>query len=139
MDIDGIVRHFETLTPDSARELARIYSEDATFRDPFNDVRGVPAIEAIFARMFEGLHEPRFTVVRRIVDGPQVVLIWDFDFRMRKFRPTQPWRFHGASHLELAADGRIHAHRDYWDTAEELYAKLPAIGALMRFLKRNLA
>ena len=27
MDVDGIVRHFETLTPDSARELARIVQE----------------------------------------------------------------------------------------------------------------
>ena len=139
MDVDGIVRHFETLTPDSARELARIYAEDATFRDPFNEVRGVPAIEAIFAKMFETLHEPRFTVVRRVVDGPHVVLLWDFDFRIRKFRPAQPWRIHGASHLELAGDGRIAMHRDYWDTAEELYAKLPVLGVLMRFLKRNLA
>jgi steroid delta-isomerase len=139
VDVDGIVRHFETLTPDSARELARIYTDDAAFRDPFNDVRGVAAIEAIFAKMFETLHEPRFTVVRRIVDGPHVVLLWDFDFRIRKFRPAQPWRIHGASHLELAGDGRIAMHRDYWDTAEELYAKLPLVGALMRFLKRQLA
>lgn len=139
MDVDGIVRHFETLTPASVRELSRIYTEDAAFRDPFNAVRGVAAIEVIFAKMFETLHEPRFVVVRRIVDGPQVVLLWDFEFRIRRFRPAQSWRIHGASHLELAADGRIAAHRDYWDTAEELYAKLPAIGALMRFLKRQLA
>jgi len=28
-------------------------------------------------------------------------------------------------------------HRDYWDAAEELYEKLPGIGAFMRFLKRR--
>ncbi|MCA0424309.1 MAG: nuclear transport factor 2 family protein, partial [Proteobacteria bacterium] len=39
--------------------------------------------------------------------------------------------------LRLAADGRIAEHRDYWDAAEELYEKLPAIGALMRWLKRR--
>jgi steroid delta-isomerase len=27
-------------------------------------------------------------------------------------------------------------HRDYWDAAEELYEKLPLVGALMRWLKR---
>ena len=26
-------------------------------------------------------------------------------------------------------------HRDYWDAAEELYEKLPLLGALMRWLK----
>lgn len=38
---------------------------------------------------------------------------------------------------ELYADGRIAQHRDDWDAAEELYEKLPAIGALMRWLKRR--
>ena len=30
-------------------------------------------------------------------------------------------------------------HRDYWDAAEELYEKLPVLGALMRLLRRKLA
>jgi hypothetical protein len=43
------------------------------------------------------------------------------------------------SHLKFAADGRVVYHRDYWDAAEELYMKLPAIGTLMRGLRRMLA
>ncbi len=35
------------------------------------------------------------------------------------------------------ADGRIQRHRDYWDTAEEVYAKLPVLGALVRWLRRK--
>ena len=35
-------------------------------------------------------------------------------------------------------DGRVSAHRDYWDTGEELFARLPLLGALMRFLRRCL-
>jgi hypothetical protein len=73
------------------------------------------------------------------VDGVDVVLIWDFTFRLRKFRPTQTWRIHGASLLTLAADGRIANHRDYWDTGEELYAKLPGIGPVIRWLMRRMA
>ena len=41
------------------------------------------------------------------------------------------------SHLVLDAQGRITLHRDYWDAAEELYEKLPGVGALMRWLKRR--
>jgi steroid Delta-isomerase len=41
----------------------------------------------------------------------------------------------GTSHLRFASDGKICYHRDYWDAAEELYEKLPAIGAVMRWLK----
>jgi hypothetical protein len=46
-------------------------------------------------------------------------------------------RIRGGTHLKLAADGRIALHRDYWDAAEELYEKLPLVGALMRWLKRR--
>jgi hypothetical protein len=55
---------------------------------------------------------------------------------MRRFnRDEQTVR--GGSHLKLAADGRISLHRDYWDVAEELYEKLPVVGSLMRWLKRQ--
>jgi hypothetical protein len=35
------------------------------------------------------------------------------------------------------AQGLVTLHRDYWDAAEELYEKLPVVGALMRWLKRR--
>jgi steroid Delta-isomerase len=43
----------------------------------------------------------------------------------------------GGSHIVFGDDGRIALHRDYWDAAEELYEKLPAVGRLMRWLKRR--
>ena len=42
----------------------------------------------------------------------------------------------GASHLRFDASGKVMLHRDYWDAAEELYAKLPLLGAPMRLLQR---
>jgi limonene-1,2-epoxide hydrolase len=133
-----MVRYFEGITPASLEDLARFYTEDAYFRDPFNEVRGIDAVRAIFERMFEALAEPRFTVVNRVVDGDQAMLEWDFTFRVRRWKPGTVQVVHGVSHLRLAADGRIAYHRDYWDTAEELYAKLPLIGSLMRFLRAKL-
>jgi hypothetical protein len=45
----------------------------------------------------------------------------------------------GATHPRFAPDDRIAEHRDYWDTAEALYEKLPPIGALMSWLRRRAA
>jgi len=56
---------------------------------------------------------------------------------MKSFDSARTQRIQGVSQLELAADGRISLHRDYWDAAEELYEKLPLLGALMRWLKRQ--
>jgi len=136
--IEDIVRYFETLTPASLGDMARIYLDDAYFKDPFNEVKRLEDIRAIFERMFDALAEPHFTIVNRVVEGEQVMLEWDFTFRIRRWKPATMQLVHGVSHLRLAADGRIAYHRDYWDTAEELYSKLPLIGGLMRFLRTKM-
>jgi len=136
--VQRIVSAFETLSPDSLARLDQLYTADARFKDPFNEVQGVGAIRAIFAHMFVALDSPRFVVRDAVVQGEQCFLSWDFMFRMKRFkRDAQCIR--GASQLWLAQDGRIRVHRDYWDAAEELYEKLPVLGALMRLLKRRAA
>ena len=135
MTLDGIVHWFETLTRASAADVGRHYAADAFFKDPFNEVTGVVAIGRIFAHLFDQLDEPRFRVLERWENGNGAMLTWEFTFRLRGRRTAQLAR--GATHLRFAPDGRISYHRDYWDAAEELYAKLPVLGALMRFLQRR--
>lgn len=117
--------------------MGEIYAKHATFKDPFNRVVGVDLIAAIFEEMFQTLHEPRFKIITAIERGGDAFLTWDFTFRVKKFRPDQNMTIHGASHLQFDAQGKIVMHRDYWDAAEELYAKLPVLGAFMRFLQRK--
>ncbi len=135
--VERIVVFFETLTPHSVARFAEFYTEDAYFKDPFNEVRGVPQIQQIFLHMYEQLHEPRFIVTARVAQDEQVFLSWDFRFRFRRYRPGTEQLIRGGSHLLLAPDGRIRSHRDYWDAAEELYEKLPVVGGLMRWLRRR--
>jgi hypothetical protein len=87
--------------------------------------------------MYVSLHEPRFVVTGRIVDGSQCFLTWEFRFRFKRFQTQQDQVILGGTHLMLAPDGRISLHRDYWDAAEELYEKLPMVGGLMRWLKKR--
>jgi steroid Delta-isomerase len=134
--VELIVRLFETLTPGELPRLADIYTTQARFKDPFNEVQGVPAITAIFAHMFDSLDRPRFVIHDVIVQGDQCFMSWDFVFAMRRFNSSEQI-IRGSSHLTLATDGRIAQHRDYWDAAEELYEKLPLLGGLMRWLKRR--
>ena len=134
--IDRIVALFENLKREDLARLTEVYTPDASFKDPFNDVQGTDAIRRVFEHMFQALHEPHFVVRERIVQGNQCFLSWDFLFRMKRFKADEQC-IRGASHLVLAADGRIQLHRDYWDAAEELYEKLPVLGALMRWLKKQ--
>lgn len=137
--LDRLVRYWETLSPETVARIAEVYAPDASFRDPFNDVRGEAALRRIFLHMYEQLDEPRFTIVETILEGRGAVLLWDFDFRMKGWKPAVPRRIHGASHVRFGDDGRVTEHRDYWDAAGELYVHLPMVGPLMRFLARRLA
>jgi steroid delta-isomerase len=137
--VQRLIDYWQTLTPARVADIATIYTEDAHFRDPFNDVVGLDAIRHIFADMFVRLHDPRFVVIETIASESGVMLIWDFHFRIKSLQPGKARRIHGATLVRFAADGRVHDHRDYWDAAGELYEQLPVIGWLMRVLKRMAA
>lgn len=135
--VSAVVAFFESITPQSVALISQFYAGDAHFKDPFNEVRGVAAIEGIFAHMFQSVHEPRFVVTQRVLQGDECFLTWDFLFRFKRFDTQSTQCIRGASHLRFNAQGQIVLHRDYWDAAEELYEKLPVLGRLMRWLKRR--
>jgi steroid Delta-isomerase len=133
---DEIATYFEALTPSSTLSIGNFYSANCTFKDPFNEVRGVEHTKRIFLHMFDALHAPRFVITGKVVQGNEAFLVWDFVFEMKRFVRGEQ-RVRGTSHLKLDAEGKIFFHRDYWDAAEELYEKLPVLGGLMRLLKRQ--
>lgn len=132
----AVVLAYEALRAETVPALLALYSPQARFKDPFNEVQGREAIGQVFAHMFATLHEPRFVVDLAMAEGDDAFLTWGFLFRRGN---GEVMRICGATHLHFAADGRIDLHRDYWDAAQELYAKLPVLGVLMRWLQRRLA
>lgn len=135
--VTRVIAYFESLTPQSVGELGAYYEAQARFKDPFNDVQGVAAIHHIFAHMFETLEAPRFVITGQVVQDRQCFLTWEFRFRFKSFSRGSEQTIHGGSHLLFSEQGLITLHRDYWDAAEELYEKLPWVGALMRWLKKR--
>ncbi len=131
-----VIAAFESLRPGDVARLAELYTEEARFKDPFNEVQGHAALRRVFEHMFATLEEPRFVVTEALVQGERCFLVWRFLFRFRRWS-REPQEVRGGSHLVFAPDGRIALHRDYWDAAEELYEKLPGLGAVMRWLRRR--
>ena len=139
MSIDALSDFYQTLTPEGVERFGDFYSADAYFKDPFNEVRGLAPIQRIFTHMFTQVGEPRFVVTESIVAENGAMLIWEFNFQLKQWGKSQTQILRGVSHLRFDADGKVNFHRDYWDTGEELYMKLPAIGTLMRGLRRVMA
>ena len=135
----ALIDFYQTLTPESVARFGEFYSADAWFKDPFNEVRGLLAIERIFRHMFTQVGEPRFVVTETVADDGGAVLVWELCYRVRLWGKGETQVMRGVSHLKFDAAGKVCQHRDYWDTGEELYMKLPVLGGMWRGLRRLLA
>lgn len=134
--LERLIAFYQSLTPERVAELRHLYSEDAYFKDPFNEVRSVADIEEIFVRMFRRISQPRFVVTHSFGQGTEGFLVWELQFTSRWLRGGPEQTIRGASHVRFDSHGRVVYHRDYWDAAEELYARLPVAGWLLRLLRR---
>lgn len=132
-----LAQFFEALTPQSVAQLPTLYDAQARFKDPFNEVQGLPEIERIFRHMYVALDRPHFVITGQLVDGAQAFLTWEFRFRFKRFDMRTLQTVRGGSHILFNEQGLVTLHRDYWDAAEELYEKLPWVGGLMRWLKKR--
>lgn len=136
MKLDALIQFYNEFTPASVARFPEFYSADAWFKDPFNEVRGIEAIQRIFTHMFGQVAEPHFVVTEKVVDANGAMLAWEFRFRMKLWRKGETQVIRGVSHLKFDAEGQVCYHRDYWDAAEELYEKLPLIGSIFKLFHK---
>lgn len=133
------VKFFETLSPDSLKELEAHYTPNARFKDPFNDVTGTERIRPVFEDMFRTIGIPQSHVTDTAwseTSNDTAFLRWTFTYRIRG--RGAPKTVEGMSALIIAADGRVGSHIDYWDAAQGLYEHLPVIGAALRWIRKRI-
>ncbi len=131
--LNRLLQWYEQISPSSLALTPQFYHEQAYFKDPFHTLNSASEIQHLMQRMFDKLEAPRFIFLDRLVQDNQAFVTWDFHCRLRQ----REQRIHGSSHLRFNADGRVDYHRDYWDVAEEILAKLPLIGWPLRRLYRH--
>jgi steroid Delta-isomerase len=132
-------RYFDELSTASKAELVKLAHPDIRFVDPFNDVRGIDKLLAVFDHMFETTREPRFVTEPPIVAGNTAFIKWRFTCTIDNRFYKKPITIDGVTEVTFDADGLITAHIDYWDAASQLYEKLPLLGGLLRLIRQRLA
>jgi steroid delta-isomerase len=119
----------------SLDRLAALSSDDVHFRDPFNDLRGREALHRLLAHTRQQVSGARFEVLDTAWSGRTAYLRWTMTGRLRWIGD---WRVVGVSEIRFGSDGRVAAHLDYWDAAEQFYGLLPLIGPLVRLIRSAL-
>lgn len=131
--MNDFISWFETLSPQTLEAIDQHYTEDVYFRDPFNEHYGIGHIKTMLAKMFDGpLKHNKFHVLDRIQDAEKVFITWDYTFELK----NKPYKIHGSSFLKFK-ENKCYYHKDYWDTGEELYQKVPILGRIIRKINKN--
>jgi hypothetical protein len=136
--INQLIAFYESLTLADVDNMGDYYDEHSYFRDPFNEVSTLLAIQAIFRKMYQQVDQPAFHIEDKYVCDQALILTWDFSFNLKiPGRPNK--HIHGLSLLRFNESGKINYHRDYWDAAQELYEQLPGIGGIFSLMRKMLA
>lgn len=128
-----IRKFFEELSAESLTRLNEIYTSDATFKDPFNELSGIEAIHKVYAHMYEKLDNPRFIILDEIQNGESLFLTWDFLFSIK----SKEFKIHGSTFFRLNEQGLISEHRDYWDVGEELLLQIPLLSSFYGLFRKQ--
>jgi len=128
------IDYFSNLSKDNINEINELFTDDAHFKDPFNDVIGVKAIVVVFSHMFETTDNPRFIVNQHAVNGNVLLLQWTFNFSKKR----SDWTIEGSSMVTFNDADLVIEHIDYWDPAEQIYSKIGFLKPIMNFLKSRL-
>ncbi len=122
---------FSTLKSDFKDEdFHRVFAENCYFCDPFQEVIGVEPLILIFRHMYATLKEPRFIILDAISEGDRGYLRWRFVYN--------DTHFDGISHILFNKAKKVTSHVDYWDSGINVYAKIPLLGSIIRFLQKYL-
>ena len=115
-------------------DLESFFAQNAHFKDPFNDVIGLNAIRKIFTHMFATTTNPEFIILHNAHSDNILFINWRFEFQKNNIH----WKLDGCSRVSFDSNNKVIEHIDYWDPAEQIYAKIGLLKPLMNFLVKRL-
>jgi len=130
----AFIDFFTHLTVNNLSQIDQIFASNAHFKDPFNDVVGVDAIKTVFSHMFETTDKPSFIVNHYASKQEKLFIQWRFNF----IKNNKQWHIDGTSVVTFNDNNQVKEHIDYWDPAEQIYAKIGLLKPIMNFLKSRL-
>ena len=133
--LDNYLTFYQQMKREDLTQLPTIFTPQARFKDPFNDVYGVERIAAIFYHMFDTLSAPRFVVDESMLEGDIAYIKWQFIGTLK----NKPFQLTGVSRVVFDEQGLVSEHIDYWDASEQFYMKIPVLGGLLRLVRRQVA
>ena len=128
-NIDNYIKLFESLNLENLNKFDDLLDENVYFEDPFNKVYGIQNFKKIFCNTLNKLDNVEFKVLNIISENNIFIIKWEMIF----FAFNKKNSISGLSEVIISTNKKIISHVDYWDSYNNFYVKIPAIGILFKF------
>ena len=129
--IEAYAHAFGEVTEENLPDLVAMTSPDIIFSDPFNTIYGQEGFRHVFDHMYKTCDDARFDITDIAHGNTASYIRWRMIARLKSW-PRMDLDFEGMTEVHTDKNGLITAHYDHWDSASQLLAKLPVVGALVR-------
>jgi len=137
-DLEAFCAFFNKLDKTCTETLTEVYTDDVDFTDPLHHIKGRRALEGYFRTLYDNVTSCRFTFHERVCHDESAFVTWTMHLVHPRLDGGREVNVEGCSHLRFAPDGRVAQHRDYFDAGAMLYERLPLLGGMVRWVKRQL-
>ena len=134
--IDKLQQVFVELNSTNTHLLDDIYTANIKFEDPAHIVGGLDNFKKYIINLYQNVTTCtfKFSNIERFSGG--AILEWNMLISHPKLNKGIIFTVPGVSIVRY--DDKIYSHRDYFDLGAMLYERLPLIGRVIKFIKRNL-
>lgn len=136
--VDRFMTLFNESRPDIERLMDECYSPRVLFRDPLVECRGTEALARYLEGAYANVTHCEFSYGEPARNRFQVLLPWTMTLEHRRLSRGAPILVDGVSVLQGDADA-IEYHRDYYDAGQLIYENIPALGSIIRWIRRQAA
>ena len=119
-------------------KVQAVYASGAYFNDTIKEIRSSKHIANYLAKSLEATEMVRIEVTDVARSGVDYYFRWVMDIKFRNLNNSSWTRSEGMSQIRFDHEGKVLLHRDFWDAAGGLFAYMPIVGFLLKWIKGRL-
>lgn len=133
-----VLYFFNNLSITNLALVEDFYSPTAEFCDPIVSLSGLASIRGYYQELYKNVEEIRFEFGAVVAEDSKLAAPWVMHLTAPKLKRNGAVVVPGISHIVFNTEGKAQYHRDYFDMGAFVYENVPALGGVIRFIKRRL-
>ena len=111
-----------------------IYDDNITFVDPFHEIRGLTKLTDYFSKLYKNLESCEFEFGEVYLKSSSALIVWNMKFQHLSLSKDI---IEVPGNTQIRFDEKIYFHRDYFDAGKMIYENIPAVGSVIKYIKRQ--